>query len=45
MRLPQNTPKYVPFILNPSPVILSEVKNLSLRLRVNSAKDLIESTR
>jgi len=27
-------------ILNPSPVILNEVKNLCLRLRINSAKNL-----
>ena len=31
-------------ILNPSPVILNEVKNLCHWLRVNSVKNLIEST-
>jgi hypothetical protein len=30
-------------ILNPSPVILNEVKNLCHWLRVNSVKNLIES--
>jgi hypothetical protein len=30
-------------ILNPSPVILNEVKNLCHVLRVNSVKNLIES--
>ena len=42
-RLCRNEGNAMLVILNPSPVILNEVKNLCHWLRVNSVKNLIES--
>ena len=43
MRVCRNEGNAMLVILNPSPVILNEVKNLYHWLRVNSVKNLIES--
>ena len=42
-RLCRNEGSAMLVILNPSPVMLNEVKNLCHWLRVNSVKNLIES--
>jgi hypothetical protein len=43
MRLCRNVETAMRVILNPSPVILSEAKNLDIWLRAGSVKNLIES--